>query len=232
VGVVERSGAMTEIDTSAEAVEQRCELLRLQGMALATHFPRSPRFVGMFDGDIALLRALAAERAALAAELDQAVWCMGEANADRDRLAAERDALRAEVAAREQAAYQQGWGDREDDFIAGTERSGLIVMAPGELAAREAAAAEAMRTEIRSLLIAHAMHPALDKQTSEILMQLAGEALTLDLPAPDTLSRVRAEAMREGMERAAQVAHEAWQDGVPPAEIAAAIRAAAQEIKL
>jgi hypothetical protein len=51
----------------------------------------------------------------------------------------------AEVAAREQAAYQQGWGDREDDFIAGTERSGLIVMAPGELAAREAAAAEAMR---------------------------------------------------------------------------------------
>jgi len=56
---------MSEIDTSAEAVEQRCELLRLQGMALATHFPRSPRFVGMFDGDIALLRALAAERDAL-----------------------------------------------------------------------------------------------------------------------------------------------------------------------
>lgn len=43
----------------------------------------------------------------------------------------------AEVAAREQAAYQQGWGDREDDFIAGTERSGLIVIAPNDLAARE-----------------------------------------------------------------------------------------------
>jgi hypothetical protein len=56
---------MTEIDTSAEAVAQRCELLRLLGMALAAQFPRDPRFVGMFDGDIALLRALAADRDAL-----------------------------------------------------------------------------------------------------------------------------------------------------------------------
>jgi hypothetical protein len=45
-----------------------------------------------------------------------------------------------EVAAREQAAYRQGWSDREDDFIAGTERSGLVVMSPQELAAREQAA--------------------------------------------------------------------------------------------
>jgi hypothetical protein len=97
-----------------------------------------------------------------------------------------------------------------------------------------------MRTEIRSLLIAHAMHPALDKQTSEILMQLAGEALTLDLPAPDALARVRAEAMREGMEQAAEIAdaeasdckarglREGW---AAAATIRDAIRAAAQDIK-
>jgi hypothetical protein len=92
---------MSEIDTSAEAVEQRCELLRLQGMALATHFPRSPRFVGMFDGDIALLRALAAERddERLRADTnagahEAAMRLVRLVEANRDRLAAERDVLR------------------------------------------------------------------------------------------------------------------------------------------
>jgi hypothetical protein len=106
-----------------------------------------------------------AERAALAAELDQAVWCMGEANADRDRLAAERDALRAEVAA------------------------------------REAAAAEAMREACAKTAFSVA-------QISEAGFAARDLIRALPLPAPDTLARVRAEAMREGMEQAAAYLNE------------------------
>jgi hypothetical protein len=46
---------------------------------------------------------------------------------------------------------------------------------------------------------------------------------------PEMVAAAQAQARREGMEEAARIAHEAWQDGVPPAEIADAIRAKAQE---
>jgi hypothetical protein len=50
-----------------------------------------------------------------------------------------------EVAAREKAAYKRGWDDRESDFCAGIERTGLAVVAPDALAAAYRAGAEAMR---------------------------------------------------------------------------------------
>jgi hypothetical protein len=61
----------------------------------------------------------------------------------------EIERLRRELAARERAAYKRGWEDREGDFLAGVERTGLVAMAPDTLAVTLAdayrAGAEAMR---------------------------------------------------------------------------------------
>jgi hypothetical protein len=53
--------------------------------------------------------------------------------------------LRSQIAEREQAAYKRGWGDRESDFFAGVERTGLVVVSPDALADAYRAGAEAMR---------------------------------------------------------------------------------------
>jgi hypothetical protein len=54
-----------------------------------------------------------------------------------------------ELAARERAAYKRGWQDRESDFLAGVERTGLVAMGPDTLAVTLGdayrAGAEAMR---------------------------------------------------------------------------------------
>jgi hypothetical protein len=54
-----------------------------------------------------------------------------------------------ELAARERAAYKRGWEDREGDFLAGVERTGLVAMGPDTLAVTLGdayrAGAEAMR---------------------------------------------------------------------------------------
>jgi hypothetical protein len=55
------------------------------------------------------------------------------------------DTPEGEMAARERAAYKRGWEDREADFLAGVERTGLAVVAPDALADAYRAGAEAMR---------------------------------------------------------------------------------------
>jgi hypothetical protein len=57
----------------------------------------------------------------------------------------EIERLRRELAARERAAYKRGWDDREGDFLAGVERTGLVVVSPDALADAYRAGAEAMR---------------------------------------------------------------------------------------
>jgi hypothetical protein len=61
----------------------------------------------------------------------------------------EIERLRRELAEREKAAYKRGWEDREGDFLAGVERTGLVAMGPDTLAVTLGdayrAGAEAMR---------------------------------------------------------------------------------------
>jgi len=52
---------------------------------------------------------------------------------------------RRELAAREKEAYKRGWEDREADFLAGLERTGLAVVSLNALADAYRAGAEAMR---------------------------------------------------------------------------------------
>jgi hypothetical protein len=121
---------MTEIDTSAEAVERRCELMRLLALALVTQFPKHAK-AEMFDNDIALLRALAAERDARA-DLTW-FWTI----VDRDGLTGlpsdERAALSMLVAAaaeRDAAVrdyndaqkYAEHWAGKHDAALAEAER--------------------------------------------------------------------------------------------------------------
>jgi hypothetical protein len=45
----------------------------------------------------------------------------------------EIERLRRELAEREKAAYKRGWNDREDDFLTGINRTGLVAMASNAL---------------------------------------------------------------------------------------------------
>jgi hypothetical protein len=86
---------MSEINTTTEAVERRCELLKHLALGLVLQFPKHCKFE-MFDTDIATLRALAAERDALVAREDERNEA---ADAQIVELEAERDAARAECVA-------------------------------------------------------------------------------------------------------------------------------------
>lgn len=136
----------------------------------------------------------------------------------------------AEVAAREQAAYQQGWGDREDDFIAGTERSGLIVIAPNDLAAREQAAAEAMRETCAKWHDERGL-AAMPGTGGLARHQWLSECIR-GLPLPDTsaLDAAIQAAVALGMERAAALLDaQSDHEGSPAQLFADGIREAAKE---
>ncbi len=135
----------------------------------------------------------------------------------------------------------KGWAEWRNGYIAAQYRYLGPCLTPAEVAAREAAAAEAMREEARKAALA--VHIPEDCSATEAHGRMiasvdAAHAIdALPTPAPGALDRAREEARREGMEIAAGIAatrHEYWghagrKDKAACDDIVAAIRARMEE---
>lgn len=135
----------------------------------------------------------------------------------------------------------RNWGDWVTPANAARSTYEGPCLAPTEVAAREAAAAEAMRAVCaRAAMVEIGWNAAKAEVRKAIAMQAAHTVNAIrerPLPSPDALARLIADAEKRGMEKAAGIA-EGLRDGNVEAiarcdwwgaQVAAAIRAAAKE---
>jgi hypothetical protein len=91
------------------------------------------------------------------------------------------DTPEGEMAARERAAYKRGWDDREGDFLAGVERTGLVAMGPDPLAVTLGDAYRAGAEAMREACVTHVDCDCLARVSVLEALERGGE------PRPDWL---------------------------------------------